>query len=92
MFEHFSLTSLYSTLTIRFIITFISVTTLIMCICYCESQRLRAKSRSRGRNRGDNQCHLKEVDSCLDKVQALTKSPNPTILITTSEGLDKICG
>jgi len=59
----------------------------------CEAQRTRSRSRSRAnRNRSDQQCHLKEVDSCLDKIQALTKGPNPTVIITTSEGLDKICG
>jgi hypothetical protein len=65
----------------------------MLCIYKSDAQRTRSRSRTRGnRNRGDQLCHLKEVDSCLDKIQALTKGPNPTAIITTSEGLDKICG
>jgi len=60
---------------------------------YCNGQRTRSRTRSRGnRNRGDQHCHLKEIDSCIDKIQLLTKGTNPTSIITTSEGLDKICG
>ncbi|XP_054164088.1 uncharacterized protein LOC128961798 [Oppia nitens] len=66
----------------------------LLCVYKCEAQRSRSRSRSRGnRNRSDQQlCHLKDIDSCLEKIQVITKGPNPTIIITTTEGLDKICG
>jgi hypothetical protein len=63
----------------------------MLCIYKSAAQRTRSRSRTRG-NRGDQLCHLKEIDTCLDKIQVLTKGPNPTVIITTSEGLDKICG
>ncbi|KAH9413453.1 hypothetical protein DERP_007929 [Dermatophagoides pteronyssinus] len=52
----------------------------------------RARSRSNQRHRDSQICHLKEVDSCLDKIQTLTKGPNPSSIITTTEGLNKLCG
>ncbi|CAG2100908.1 unnamed protein product, partial [Medioppia subpectinata] len=65
----------------------------LVLVYKCEAQRTRSRSRSRAnRNRSDQLCHLKEVDSCLDKLEAMTKGPNPTAIITTPEGIDKICG
>ncbi|KAI2811512.1 hypothetical protein RDWZM_003707 [Blomia tropicalis] len=56
------------------------------------SRASRAKSKSSKSRHHDHQtCHLKEIDSCLDKIQTLAKGPNPSSIITTSEGLDKLC-
>ncbi|OTF77746.1 hypothetical protein BLA29_013003 [Euroglyphus maynei] len=53
----------------------------------------RSRSRSNHQRHRDSQlCHLKEIDSCLDKIQTLTKGPNPSAIITTSDGLNKLCG
>jgi len=46
--------------------------------------------RRRNRNKKD-QCHLREAENCLNKMQALGKGKDPTSLIATSQGLDKIC-
>lgn len=35
---------------------------------------------------------MREIDNCLDKVNALTKDTvNPSSILTTSDGLDKLC-
>jgi len=66
---------------------------LVLLVCTVESQRTRTRNRNRNRNRNrkGDQCHMKEIDTCLDKVQALSKGKDPTAIITTNEGIDKLC-
>lgn len=52
----------------------------------------RAKSRGKqGRQHDQHTCHLREIDACLDKIQLLAKGPTPSSIITTDQGLDKLC-
>jgi len=51
-----------------------------------------AQRNARRRNRGKkDQCHLREAEACMNKMQALGKGKDPTAIIATKEGLDKIC-
>ena len=52
-----------------------------------EAQR---NKRRRNRKKSD-QCHLREVETCINKMQQLGKGKDPTSIIATSKGLDKIC-
>lgn len=51
------------------------------------------KKRNRGRKggKGADQCHQKEMVKCLDKLTALGKEDEPTSIIATSQGLNRIC-
>lgn len=51
------------------------------------------KKRGRGRKgkNGADQCHQKEVVKCFDKLTALGKEDEPTSIIATSSGLNRIC-
>jgi len=58
-----------------------------------EAQQRGSRRRGGGRRRDRNreQCHGKEIDKCLEKMQQLTKGPNPSRIIKTDEGVKKIC-
>jgi len=50
------------------------------------------KKNRRNRNRGrKDQCHLREMEACINKMQALGKGPDPTSIIATNAGINKIC-
>ena len=73
------------------------VLTVLLILATIDSVQGRKSSRGgsgkKSKSRHDFQtCHLKEIDSCLDKIQALAQAPNPSSIITTSAGLDKLCG
>ena len=42
------------------------------------------------KNKKDS-CHLREIETCLNKVQELGKRKDPSALIATNEGLNTIC-
>lgn len=50
----------------------------------------RNNKRRRNRKKSD-QCHLREVETCINKIQSLGKGKDPTSIIATSKGLDKLC-
>jgi len=57
-----------------------------------DAQRTRNRQRGRGSNRRKGQnCHLKAIDECLNKLEALGKRPQASSIVTTSEGLDELC-
>jgi hypothetical protein len=45
----------------------------------------------RRNNKKKDQCHLREAENCISKMQELGKKKDPTAIIATKEGLDKIC-
>ena len=48
--------------------------------------------RKKGSRKGKKDpCHLKEIDVCIGKVQALGKRKEPSALIASNEGLNTIC-
>ncbi|KAH9415226.1 hypothetical protein DERP_006318 [Dermatophagoides pteronyssinus] len=48
--------------------------------------------RKKGSKKGKKDpCHLKEIDVCIGKVQALGKRKEPSALIASNEGLNTIC-
>lgn len=49
------------------------------------------KKKSSSKKGKKDPCHLKEVEVCLNKVQALGKRKDPTSLIANNEGLNTIC-
>lgn len=66
----------------------------IVLLMVFTEQTLAQKKRNRGRgrkNKGGDQCHQKEVVKCLDKLSALGKDDDPTAIIATSQGLNRIC-
>jgi hypothetical protein len=46
--------------------------------------------RRRNRNKKD-QCHLREAENCINQIQKLGKGKDPTSIIATAKGLDRIC-
>lgn len=70
--------------------TFVSVlliTILVIAVIDLASSQRRG---GRRRKKGDN-CHLREVEKCFQKARDIGKGPDPTALITTNEGINKIC-
>lgn len=63
------------------------VALVVVLIGQSDAQR---KNRRRNRKKSD-QCHLKEVEACINKIQSLGKGKDPTSIIATSKGLDKLC-
>jgi len=66
----------------------LSVTFLVLLIGQSLAQRANRR-RNRGRKR--DQCHLREMELCLNKMQQLGKGPNPSEIITTNAGINRIC-
>ncbi len=62
---------------------------LLIVVCVVDAQRRR--NRNKNRNKGGPSCHLKDAEKCLDSLSALGKNKNPTAIIATSAGLDKLC-
>jgi len=68
---------------------------IILCLTFTvlligQSEAQRRNQRRRNRNKKD-QCHLREMESCMNKMQTLGKGKDPTSIIATKEGLDRIC-
>lgn len=51
----------------------------------------RNRNRTRGGNKKTPNCHLKEIDKCLEKMEAIGKRPQASNIITTKEGVDELC-
>jgi hypothetical protein len=55
------------------------------------SDAQRRRNRTRNRNKKGPNCHLKEIDKCMEKMEALGKRPQASNIITTEEGLNELC-
>jgi hypothetical protein len=66
----------------------LSVTLVVLLIGQSVAQR---QNRRRNRGRKRDQCHLREMEACINKMQDLGKGPNPSVIITTNAGINKIC-
>jgi hypothetical protein len=64
---------------------------LLIVVYVADAQRRRNRNRNRNKNKNGLVCHLKDAEKCLDSLSALGKGRNPTAIIATSEGLDKLC-
>lgn len=64
----------------------------LLVISTVDAQARRNRQRGRGgnRRRGPN-CHLKEVDKCMEKMEAIGKRDEASNIITTVEGIDELC-
>lgn len=70
----------------------LNVLLLLLIINWISCQRNRNSSRGRGRGNRRDQCHLREMEACLNKLEELNdKSDNPTKIITNNKGIEKIC-
>jgi len=68
----------------------LSVTIILLVIGQSLAQNRPGRRRgNRGRKR--DQCHLREMEACINKMQDLGKGPDPTKIIATNEGLNRIC-
>lgn len=65
----------------------------LLLVLLVADSALAQKKRGRGRKgkNGADQCHQKEVVKCFDKLTALGKEDDPTSIIATSQGLNRIC-
>lgn len=65
----------------------------LLLVLLVTDSALAQKKRGRGRKgkNGADQCHQKEVVKCFDKLTALGKEDDPTSIIATSQGLNRIC-
>lgn len=70
-------------LKIRAFVVLVLVATIL--ISGIDAQRKKAKKGKK------DPCHLKEVEVCIGKVQALGKRKDPSVLISNSDGLNTIC-
>lgn len=67
---------------------------LALFACLTDSQTAKPKNRPRSRNRKNKKggnCHLKAIDVCLDKVEAVTNNRSSAVLLKTQEGISKLC-
>lgn len=63
----------------------------LLAVSVDAQRRNRNRGRGQGgRRRGPN-CHLKEIDKCLEKMEAIGKRPQASNIITTAEGIDELC-
>jgi len=61
---------------------------LVVFLSAADAQR---RNRQRGRGKKGPNCHLKELDKCMEKMEALGKRPQASDIITTDAGLDELC-
>lgn len=67
---------------------------LALFACLTDSQTSKPRTRTKSRNRKNKKagnCHLKAIDVCLDKVEAVTNNRSSAALIKTAEGISKLC-
>jgi hypothetical protein len=70
----------------------LSLTLLVLLIgLTCAQKRNCKKNKNCGRDQQSKKCHLQEMEVCINKTQQLGKGPDPTKIIASSEGLNKIC-
>jgi hypothetical protein len=71
---------------------FVGLTILLLIVQIEAQRRGRGKNKSRGRGRSkSDQCHQKEAEKCLNKMIDLGKGKDPTSIIATAAGIDRIC-
>jgi len=72
-----------------------SLVFLAIFACLADAQTANPKRRTKQRNRKNKSksgnCHLKAIDVCLDKVEAVTNNRSSAALIKTPEGISKLC-
>lgn len=59
-----------------------------------DAQTTRKNNRNRSRNRKKSKggsCHLKAIDTCLEKVEAVTNNRSSAALLKTAEGVEQLC-
>ena len=67
---------------------------LALFACLTDSQTAKPRTRTKSRNRKNKKagnCHLKAIDVCLDKVEAVTNNRSSAVLLKTAEGISKLC-
>ena len=67
---------------------------LALFACLTDSQTAKPRARTKSRNRKNKKagsCHLKAIDVCLDKVEAVTNNRSSAALLKTAEGISKLC-
>jgi len=75
-------------------ILLLAIVGLVVCVTFSEAQNGgggRRRNRGRGRGRKGPNCHMKEIDKCLEKMEALGKRQGASDIITTAAGLDELC-
>lgn len=60
----------------------------LLVFAVADAQR---RNRQRGRGKKGPNCHLKEIDKCMEKMEALGKRPQASDIITTDAGIDELC-
>ena len=71
-------------------ILIIAAIVLIALAMTADAQRRRNRNRNRGNKKTPN-CHLKEIDKCMEKMEAIGKRPQASNIITTKAGVDELC-
>ena len=70
------------------------IVTAIVLVALAISADAQSRRRNRNRNRGNKKtpnCHLKEIDKCMEKMEAIGKRPQASNIITTKAGVDELC-
>lgn len=62
-----------------------------LCLVVFAVADAQRRSRTRGRGKKGPNCHLKELDKCMEKMEALGKRPQASDIITSDAGLDELC-
>jgi len=61
-----------------------------LCLLIFSVVDAQQRRRNRNRKKGTN-CHLKEIDKCMEKMEAMGKRPQASDIITTDAGIDELC-
>ncbi|XP_054166048.1 uncharacterized protein LOC128963558 [Oppia nitens] len=64
---------------------------LLLSVAFLTSGQRRRPGRNRKSGKQPN-CHLKDIEKCLEPLSSLSKSDDPTAILTSSAGLDRLCG
>ena len=64
---------------------------LLLIVNQSEAQRKRNRNKGRSKGRKGDQCHQKEAEKCLNKMVELGKGKDPTAIIATEAGINRIC-
>ena len=67
------------------------VIVLVALAIVSDAQSRRRNNGGRRRNRKGPNCHLKEIDKCMEKMEQLGKRPEASNIITTAEGVEELC-
>lgn len=80
----------------RQLVTLVAFTLVLMLVLseFVDAQGTRKNNRNRSRNRKKGKggsCHLKAIDTCLEKVEQVTNNRSSAALIKTAEGIESLC-